>query len=434
MRVARATRSWAVAALLWASTASAQVSDSERAAARDLFHQGDELQRAGHFAEALDKFQRAQQVFSAPTNLLRVAECEAALGRLVESAEAYREVARTPLPSGAPPAFQAAVDQAKAELVQVEPRVPKLAVVLEQPAPKNVQLQIDGQGVPSALIGEPVPLDPGTHRVVVLAQGYASAEQQVVLKERDTKTVPFALKAVAGVTYAPAAAVDATNTPTPPAEGASAAVPPPPPPVVDETTTPAPRRSGTGILVGAHLGWEIGSGQIPIDASNPIVANGSNALDTSALTGGGLAFAFDGGLRFARQWYGGVVFEHANLGGGNLSGVVQQVSHSSGDTTLVGLVLGLIVNPDRASFYAELGLGSRWFSFTTTGAGNPPSNSFNTGEVNFGAGLWLPAGTKLRILPKATIGLGTFGPKSSDSNQTHAFVMLGVAGFYNIDL
>src|ERR1700678_2428558 len=106
-------------ALCWAPTARAQVSDAERVAARELFHAGDELQRAGHFAEALDKFQRAQQVFHAPTNLLRIAECDAALGRLVESAEAYREVARTSLASDAPPAFQAAVEQARAELAQV---------------------------------------------------------------------------------------------------------------------------------------------------------------------------------------------------------------------------------------------------------------------------------------------------------------------------
>ena len=73
-------------ALSGAPLALAQVSDAERAGARELFKEGDDLQRAGHFAEALDKFQRAQQVFAAPTNLLRMAECDAALGRLVESA------------------------------------------------------------------------------------------------------------------------------------------------------------------------------------------------------------------------------------------------------------------------------------------------------------------------------------------------------------
>src|SRR5579859_6968345 len=119
MRAAALVVTLALGSLSDARAAFAQVNDAERAAARDLFKQGDELQRAGHFAEALDKFQRAQQVFIAPTNELRIAECDAALGRLVESAEAYREVLRFPLPTGAPPAFQAAVDQAKAELSQV---------------------------------------------------------------------------------------------------------------------------------------------------------------------------------------------------------------------------------------------------------------------------------------------------------------------------
>ena len=62
-----------LAAMALAAGAGAQVSDGQRAAARDLFRQGDELQRAGHFAEALDKFQRAEQVFAAPTNELRIA-------------------------------------------------------------------------------------------------------------------------------------------------------------------------------------------------------------------------------------------------------------------------------------------------------------------------------------------------------------------------
>src|SRR6516165_4974217 len=94
------------AATAAAAPAFAQVTDAERAAARQLFKEGDDLQRDGKFPEALDKFQRAQQVFAAPTNLLRIAECQAALGRLVESAESYRAVVRSPLPAGSPPAFQ----------------------------------------------------------------------------------------------------------------------------------------------------------------------------------------------------------------------------------------------------------------------------------------------------------------------------------------
>ncbi len=174
--------------------ARAQVSDAERAAARDLFKQGDELQRAGKFADALDKFQRAQQAFAAPTNVLRIAECQTQLGKLVEATESYRSVVRWQLPPGAPPAFQSAIDQARGELAQVEPRVPKLLVQVTPANVQNESLVIDGTAVPAALVGEPIPLDPGDHKVTVTATGYASPEQTVTLKERETKTLNVALQ------------------------------------------------------------------------------------------------------------------------------------------------------------------------------------------------------------------------------------------------
>src|SRR5260370_17582258 len=103
MRTFAAFVAFQVAAAAWVSSADAQVNDAQRAAARDLFKQGDELQRASRFAEALDKFQRAQQVFGAPTNQLRIAKCEAALGRLVEPTEEFPSLSRRPLPPPPPP-------------------------------------------------------------------------------------------------------------------------------------------------------------------------------------------------------------------------------------------------------------------------------------------------------------------------------------------
>src|SRR5260370_13756605 len=197
MRTFAAFVAFQVAAAAWVSSAEAEVNDAQRAAARDLFKQGDELQRARRVAEAIDKCQRAQQVFSAPTNQLRIAACEAALGRLVESTEAFRSVMRTSLAPGSPQAFQAAIDQAKVELEQVEPRMPRLVVQVQPSNAPSMQLQLDGQSVSSALVGEPIPLDPGSHRVSIVAVGYATAEQSVVLKERETRSVLLSLKPAA---------------------------------------------------------------------------------------------------------------------------------------------------------------------------------------------------------------------------------------------
>lgn len=397
-----------------------QVTDAERAAARELFKEGDELQRAGKFIEALDKFNRAQQVFSAPTNMLRIAECDAALGKLVESEETYRTLVRTPLPAGAPPAFQAAVDQARAELSQVEPRVPRLIVQVE---PKNVdhpQMQIDGQTVNAALIGEPLPLDPGPHRVMVFAPGFVSSEQSVVLRERDSRALVLVLKPIAGVTYAGSASAAAP----PPLAGADQNVPPPPPPPIEEPQPP-PKKSKSGLLLGAHAGALFPGGDLPL-------APGST-IDITTVSSAGPAFGIDGGLRFARRFYLGLTLEHASLGAGSAVSSSADVSSSA---TLVAAMLGYMFNPDRVSLYGEVGLGGRFYNFSS-GAGGT-SNSYSAAELELGAGIWLPIGKSLRLLPKVDLGAGSFTPpgtsaSSSTAKTSHLFTMLGVGGYYSSD-
>ncbi len=418
--------------LLGASPAAlAQVSDAERAGARELFKEGDQLQRAGHFAEALDKFQRAQQVFAAPTNVLRIAECDAALGRLVESAEAYREVLRTPLPAAAPPAFQAAVDQAKAELSQVEPRVPRLVVQVQPAGVQNPQMQIDGQNVSGALLGEPIPLDSGVHKIAVLAPGYATTEQQVELKEHDSKTVALTLNPGAPAPSAPAAAA-APPPPPPPVVGTT---PPAPPPIVAVDLGPGePLRSRVGLLFGLHVGLEVAGGSVP-------APNSTAALDPSNVGGGGFAFGLDGGVRFARRWYVGLTLDRAVFAAANGHDLPQDVSRATSNTTQLGVVLSFIGNPDRVSFYGEIGLGERWFDVHETAPqGTLPSTShlYEGGEFMLGLGVWIPAGRSFRLLPKFTVGLGSLGSGNNDNGTNYnafaTFIMLGVAGFYNVDL
>jgi hypothetical protein len=407
----------------------AQVSDSQRAGARELFKAGDQLQRAGQFADALDKFQRAQQVFAAPTNVLRIAECDAALGRLVESAEAYREVLRTPLPAGSPPAFQAAVDQARAELSQVEPKVPKLIVDVQPLGVQGPQLQIDGQSVPAALIGEPMPLDPGPHKLAVIAPGYASTEQAVDLKERDTKTVTLALNAIPGVTYAPGT----SPTPNAPPPFVAGGEPPPPPPLQGPDLGPPPKRSSAGLLLGAHLGLEAIAGNVPTPESG--------LVSPSDVGGGGVAFGLEGGFRFARQWYLGLTVDRANFTNADASSI--NASAASSNSTLLALVGAFIANPDRVSFYGELSAGNRWFDVHETPiAGSSQHELFNAGELGLGLGIWIPTGRSFRLLPKISFDFSSFSASGTTSETSTSsgsrtdivtFTSLSLSGLYNLD-
>ncbi|HEX8790432.1 MAG TPA: hypothetical protein VF765_05730 [Polyangiaceae bacterium] len=415
--------------LAWSPPARAQVSDAERAAARDLFKQGDELQRAGKFPEALDKFQRAEQVIHAPTNILRIAECQAAMGRLVEAAESYRQVTHFQLSPTSPPAFQSAIDQAKGELAQVEPRVPKVTVQVTPPPAQGSQpeLVIDGASVPFALVGEQIPLDPGTHTLQAKAAGYASQTETVSLKERDTKTVALKLEPAQGgaTVVAPPPAGGGAPPPPPPPYGSTASpgTPPPPPPVVMESAPQAVRpRSNVGILIGAHLGAVATSGKIDTNTGT------QNLNDLAA---GGLGIGLDGGLRFARHWYVGVQYDHTTYSPSTTNN--NQFNGYSSHSDTFGLDFAFIVNPDRVSFYGTLGLQTRIYTLAIPGLN---TDTFTSGEFLAGAGIWIPLGHWFRLLPELTGGFGNFNvpTDATGTGEGHAFFTLGLVGYYNVDL
>jgi hypothetical protein len=179
------------------------------------------------------------------------------------------------------------------------------------------------------------------------------------------------------------------------------------------------------------------TGQVP--ALGP--SNGNN-VDVRSLGGTGLAIGLDGGIRFARQWYAGLTLEHADLGSGSTNGLTG-VSDSKATTNQVGAVVAIITNPDKPSLFGELGLALRWFDVTFPGNGAPPSPGTYTSPEGFlGAGVWIPSGRHFRLLPEATLSLGTYsnpsngaaGSTITGSAPSHAFFMVGVAGFYNADL
>ena len=260
---------------------------------------------------------------------------------------------------------------------------------------QSPQMQIDGQSISAAFIGEPMPLDPGIHKLAVIAPGFASTEQTVDLKERDAKTVTVALNAIPGVTYGPPPAPSATAAPAGTGE-----TPAPPPLIQAVDAGPPPRRSSAGLLVGGHLGFEGVSGKVPTPTSG--------FVSPGEVGGGGFAFGLEGGLRFGRQWYVGLDVTRASFTNANLSALGGSINGASSNTTLLALVGAFIANPEKVSFYGELSLGERWFDVHETVANTDTSQLFNAGEVALGLGIWIPAGRSFRILPKITFGFDSF--------------------------
>ncbi len=192
------------------AAAQAQLSEAERkATARTLFAQGVKEQDTGQHAAALSLFQKAQNLFDAPTHLLHIAQCQSALGKLVEAAETYETLKRVPLAPGAPEVFEAAKAKADTELPLLRARIPTLRVDLT-PKPAgllDLQLVVNGVLIPADLVGIARPVNPGPTKLVAKATGYKDAELEVNLREKEQRSVGLAL--VPGQSSLPAPVVAA---------------------------------------------------------------------------------------------------------------------------------------------------------------------------------------------------------------------------------
>lgn len=172
------------------------MSESERkATARAAFLEGAQMQENNNCAEALPRFETAQKFYPAPTHLLHLGECQAAVGKLVEAQETYETLTRTAIAANAPEAFVKAQESGKKELAALRPRIPTLRIQISPPASslQKLSVQMNGVAMPVELVGIARPVNPGIYRVTASATGMNAAPVDVDLKEGATKTVDIKL-------------------------------------------------------------------------------------------------------------------------------------------------------------------------------------------------------------------------------------------------
>jgi hypothetical protein len=406
---------------LLAPVANAQVSDADREAARSLYKEGFELQQAGNYADALDRFKRSQQVFPAPTALLHIAECEARLGRLVESAETYRTLEHLSLPPNSPPAFVQAQQQGAAELQQVEPRIPHVRI---QVTPQNIPglvVFVDEVPMNPALLGVDRPANPGDHKMTAQAPGFPRVEMMVHITEgQPTALVTLPLRAgptgmVAPVPYG-AQPYPVQQYPAPPVVYVQPGYVPPrgfgqtaPPvtPVVVET----PPESRKGLFFGPRVGGVY-----------PAVGNNLSGI------GAGVSLGLEADFRFARRLFLGAVVDHGFLS------TSDAFSGATAGTTNFDVVFGVLTNPDKFGGIFQVGLGYRVLSVSAPSVaaelgGVTPSVSINSVDGTLGAGLWIPIGSHFRLVPRVDASFGSF----SDDGGGYAMIAFVLGAYPNFN-
>ena len=184
------------ALFLLSSTSALAQTDLERATARDAANSGRAAFDAGKYEAAIDSFSRAEQLVHAPPHLLFMARSQVRLGKLVAAHETYLKITREALAAKAPKAFKDAQIVAEEENAAIDARLPSVTVTLRGAPAAGVNVQMDGATLPSAMIGIPLPVDPGEH--VFQASGSAVSDAvKVTVLEAGKQSVVLDLRATA---------------------------------------------------------------------------------------------------------------------------------------------------------------------------------------------------------------------------------------------
>lgn len=189
------------------ATAAPEPTPSEISVARRLFEEGKAAEDAGRYRDAADRFRKAIAIKDTPGMRFHLARCEEEQGALVEALVEY-DRAREMLDSG----FKAPdVERLLPEARQrVQDKVASVTLRLPDGV-KDASVELDGKTLSGSVIGVPIPVNPGKHRLTATASGRTSFAAEVELGLGEAKQLAVELPPVAPVVAAP----DVSTAPAP---------------------------------------------------------------------------------------------------------------------------------------------------------------------------------------------------------------------------
>jgi hypothetical protein len=162
----------------------AQAGDA--ASAEALFREGRTLMDSGDVTGACAKFRESNRLDPAVGTVFNIADCEEKLGHLAQAWTLFQEVTQKL------PASDERHGIAESRARALEPRLPRLRVTLAAGAPAGSRVTRDGVELGAASLGSALPVDPGAHRIVVLAEGREPRTFSVTLREGEERALEVA--------------------------------------------------------------------------------------------------------------------------------------------------------------------------------------------------------------------------------------------------
>jgi hypothetical protein len=147
-----------------AGDARAEPSEGSAAAAESLFQEARKLIDAKRFSEACPKLVASHKLAPAVGTLLNLADCYERAGQLASAWARFHEAIALAQRLGRPDREKTAKDRAD----KLEPRLIRLTIVSQD---KDADVKLDGNVLDPAVLGTPVPVDPGKHAIEASAKG-----------------------------------------------------------------------------------------------------------------------------------------------------------------------------------------------------------------------------------------------------------------------
>jgi hypothetical protein len=160
------------------------------ARARTLFEEGLEAARAERWVDAREAFRESLSIAERPSTLVNLAGAEVETGHLLEGAASYRRFLE--LATGRRDARLRR--DAQRQLDEVEARIPHATIAIEGSAPGD-EVRLDGQALTAGALAAPVPVNPGSHILLVVRGREEVARRGFDAREGETTEVSLAVVA-----------------------------------------------------------------------------------------------------------------------------------------------------------------------------------------------------------------------------------------------
>jgi hypothetical protein len=220
---------------------------------------------------------------------------------------------------------------------------------------------------------------------------------------------------------------------------------PPPPPVPRHI---APKYS---FWVGARIGWFVPFGDLWAQCTTPLPGNDCGSyegVEFNDYASSGPVFELDIGARLGRNYNLFLLWEHAELGRGDLdpaSDPLTRGEQDGADTDYWAIALRVSSDPDKVGFLTEIALGARRMR-TTWQNGAELQLTEAPFEARLGLGADIRMGPAFSLSPLITLGVGAFGEATHvapdgtsveattdrDARSGHGWLTLQIGGHFDI--